>query len=199
MITTAVAHAPLAERLWHVDTRAARLARNVTLALGGSALLALSAKLQIPFIPVPMTMQTFAVLVIAMAYGWKLGSATVLTYLAQGALGLPVFAYGGGLAYLAGPLGGYLVGFVAAAALCGFLAERGFDRRRSTTLVAMISGTASIFVFGVARLASFVGFEEAVQVGLVAMLPAAAFKIALATLVLPLVWQHLGRASSTAS
>ena len=102
------------------------------LALVGTLALTVSAKTQIPFWPVPMTMQTFAVLVIGMAYGGtRLGVATIALYLLEGALGLPVFAgtpKGLGLAYMMGPTGGYLLGFVAGAWLCGWPAERGFDR-----------------------------------------------------------------------
>ena len=102
------------------------------LALVGTLALTVSAKTQIPFWPVPMTMQTFVVLVIGMAYGARLGVATIALYLLEGALGLPVFAgtpeKGVGLAYMMGPTGGYLLGFVAGAWLCGWLAERGFDR-----------------------------------------------------------------------
>ena len=88
---------------------------KIVLAIAGSALLAVSAKAQIPFWPVPMTMQTFVVLVIGMAYGARLGVATLGLYLAEGAIGLPVFATGSGLGYLIGPTGGYLAGFVLAA------------------------------------------------------------------------------------
>jgi len=113
------------------------LTRNLMLAVGGSLLLWASARLQVPFYPVPMTMQTFVVLMIGAAYGWRLGAATVALYLLQGALGMPVFAgtpeKGIGLAYMAGPTGGYLVGYVAAAAVTGALAGRGGDRRGATT------------------------------------------------------------------
>jgi biotin transport system substrate-specific component len=99
------------------------------LAVIGSILLTISAKIQVPFWPVPMTMQTLVVLVLGVAYGWRLAGATVLLYLAQGALSLPVFAGGGGLAYMSGPTGGYLVGFLLAAVAVGWLAERGWLAR----------------------------------------------------------------------
>jgi biotin transport system substrate-specific component len=101
--------------------------RNGLLVAGGSLLLTLSAKINVPFYPVPMTMQTFAVILIGAAFGWRLGTATVLFYLAQGAMGLPVFAgtpeKGIGLAYMAGPTGGYLLGFAARAFVTGWLAN----------------------------------------------------------------------------
>ena len=122
-----VAHATLADALWS-PAAGSPAVRAIVLAVIGSILLTLSAKIQVPFWPVPMTMQTFVVLVLGVAYGWRLAGATVLLYLAQGALGLPVFAAGGGLAYMAGPTGGYLVGFLLAAVAVGWLAERGWAR-----------------------------------------------------------------------
>ena len=96
----------------------------VLMVLLGSLALAVSAKIQVPFYPVPITMQTYVVLFIGFAFGARLAGATVLAYLAEGAVGLPVFAQGAGLAYLAGPTGGYLIGFLAAAVLCGWLAKK---------------------------------------------------------------------------
>ena len=112
--------------------RATALAGAALLALAGSLLLTLSAKVQVPFYPVPITMQSLVVLCLGATLGARLGAATVVLYLLEGALGLPVFAgtpeRGIGLAYMAGPTGGYLIGFVAAAYLVGLLAERGWDR-----------------------------------------------------------------------
>ena len=119
-MSNAIATQPtLAQTVWQAEG-AARWMRNVVLVLAGTAILAISAKINVPMLPVPMTMQTFAVLLIAMAYGWRLGAATIIAYLAEGALGLPVFAGGGGLAYMAGPTGGYLFGFVLSALIVGF-------------------------------------------------------------------------------
>ena len=103
--------------------RATRLAIQVLAVLAGSMLLALSARVTVPFWPVPMTMQVLAVFVIGAAYGRKLALATLLAYLAEGAIGLPVFAGGAGLAYMAGPTGGYLVGFAVAAVIAGWAAR----------------------------------------------------------------------------
>jgi len=182
----------LASTVWGADG-AARIIRNVVLALVGSALLTLSAKVLVPFWPVQMSMQTFAVLVIGAAYGWRLAGATVGLYLAQGAIGMPVFGLGAGVAYMAGPTGGYLIGFLVAAVAVGWLAERGFDRRWSTALVAFLIGDVIIFALGLAWLSTLVGFEKAVSGGLLPFLPAEALKIALAMAVLPLAWKALGR------
>lgn len=191
MITLAHKNETLIDRLWATDQT---MLRNILLAVAGSIALWISAKINVPFYPVPMTMQTFMVLVIGMAFGWRLGAATVLLYLVQGSLGLPVFAgtpeKGIGLAYMAGPTGGYLAGFVVSAAVVGWLGERGWDRNVLTTLAAMVLGTAIIFVFGVAWLGAVIGWDKPVlQFGLYPFLPGAAFKIALAAAVLPLAWR----------
>lgn len=163
------------------------------LVLVGSLLLALSSKIQVPFWPVPLTMQTFVVLVIGMAYGRTLGLATVALYLAEGALGLPVFAgtpeKGIGLAYMVGPTGGYLAGFLVAVLLVGWLAERRWDRHPATTAAAMAMGMAVIYALGAAWLASFTGIEKAVQFGVMPFLVGDALKILLATALMPLAWK----------
>jgi biotin transport system substrate-specific component len=186
----------LAATLWPADETHARLVRGVLLALAGTALLTLSAKLKVPFWPVPMTMQTFAVLLIGAAYGWRLGAATIALYLAEGAVGLPVFAgtpeTGIGLTYMVGPTGGYLLGFVAAAALAGWLAERGFDRSPPATALAMLAGMVLIYLFGIAWLAPLTGFADAVRYGLLPFLLADALKLGLAACVLPLCWTLIG-------
>ena len=161
------------------------------LVFAGSVLLAFSAKVQIPFWPVPMTMQTFVVLLIGMAYGARLGAATVGLYLAQGAIGLPVFATGSGLGYMVGPTGGYLAGFLMASYAIGYLARLGWDRSMAKTLAAMLAGTLLIFTPGILWLSSFIGFEKAVAAGLIPFLLSESLKIMLAVLVMPLIWKRL--------
>ncbi len=133
----------------------------------GSALLALAAQVRIPlpFTPVPVTAQTFAVLILAAALGARLGTLTVLLYLVEGALGLPVFSGGGGLTHLLGPTGGYLLGFVGMAAVVGGLAER----TPPTTWrfwAAFGLGELVLYAAGLAWLSLFVGFERALALGL---------------------------------
>ena len=180
----------LATRLWPSSHR--NLGAQLLLVLAGTALLTLSAKVQIPFWPVPMTMQTFVVLLIGAAYGLRLGGATVLAYLGQGAAGLPVFAAGGGLAYLTGPTAGYLLGFLVAAMLVGWLAERGFCRSRVGTLATFGAGTLVIFGLGAGWLGVLFGAEVALTSGVAPFLLSEALKIALAVAVVPLAWK-LGR------
>ncbi len=181
----------LAETLWPAEALPGWL-RHVLLAIGGSLLLTLSAKISVPFYPVPMTMQTFAVLLIGAAFGWRLGAATVLLYLAQGAVGLPVFAgtpaNGLGLTYMMGPTGGYLIGFVVAAALVGWLAERGWDRSFLWLVAAMFIGQAVISTYGIAWLGSSIGLAKAWAVGVMPFLYANLFKILLAAACVRACW-----------
>ncbi|GAB4351854.1 MAG: biotin transporter BioY [Kiloniellaceae bacterium] len=201
MTDTEARHDTLAAALWPSQGRLGDMngvLRATLLAVVGSLLLYASAKVQVPFYPVPITMQTFAVLVIGMAYGWRLGGATVALYLAQGALGLPVFAgtpeKGLGLAYMAGPTGGYLLGFLLAAVAVGWLAGRGWDRSVARTLAAMTLGTAIIFVPGVLYLGALIGWDKPVlEFGLYPFLWGAVFKIGLAAAVLPLAWKAVSR------
>lgn len=188
----------LLDTLWPRTSLRAHTARNVAFALIGTMLLAISAKVQIPFWPVPLTLQTFVVLVLGVAYGWKLGTATVLLYLLEGALGLPVFAgtpeKGIGVAYMMGPTGGYLLGFVAGAALCGWLAERGWDRSWRLTAVAMTLGHALILAFGWAWLAALLqSAEKAYLAGVAPFYAATVLKTALAVAVMPAAWRLVGR------
>lgn len=186
---------PLATTMFPVATGTARLTRSALLLVGGVALLTLSAKIQVPFWPVPLSMQTFAVLLIGLAYGRGLGAATVGTYLAAGAAGLPIFVGPvAGPGYFMGPTGGYLLGFLAAALLMGEAAARGFDRRVSTTVASLVVGNLAIYACGVAWLGFVIGSHtQAVTVGVVPFLTGDVLKIALAAAVLPGAWALLGR------
>lgn len=170
------------------------IAYDLFLVVAGSILLALSAKVSfyIPFSPVPVTGQTFAVLFLGALYGSKRGALTVIAYIAEGVSGLPVFVSGAGIAYLFGPTGGYLFGFITGAFLTGFFAERGWDRKVLTTVAAMTVGFASIFLFGVTWLSFFVG-QKALMLGLVPFIPGEIIKIALAAALLPSGWKILNR------
>src|ERR1700742_1119922 len=143
-----VRHFPLAAVLWPADG-ASGVLRAVVLIAFGTVLLTLSARINLPLPYVPMTLQTLVVLMIGAAYGWRLGSATVIAYLAEGAVGVPVFAGpAGGLAPLLGPTAGYLFGFVAAAFVTGWLSERGWDRSVLLLFVAMGLGHIIILAAG---------------------------------------------------
>ena len=185
----------LISTIWPAET-AQRAIRLTLLALLGTALLAISAKVQVPFYPVPMTMQTLVVLAIGMAYGWRLGGATLLLYMAEGAAGLPVFAgtpeKGIGLAYMMGPTGGYLIGFVLAAVACGWLAERGWDRNVIKTALAMLIGNALIYLPGLLWLGGLLGWDKPIlEWGLTPFILGDLTKLAMAAAVLPLAWSIL--------
>lgn len=163
---------------------------------GGTLFITLSAQVAIPlpFSPVPITGQTLAVLLTGALLGSRRGSLCLLLYLAEGAFGLPVFAGGmAGPARLLGPTGGYLVGFMPAAFLTGLLAERGWDRRVRTSLLAMLLGNAVIYAFGLPWLARFVGGERVLASGLLPFIPGDLLKLILATTLLPSGWKRLGR------
>ena len=166
--------------------------RDLLLVFGGSLFVAGMAQVRIPlpFTPVPLTGQTFAVLLVGAALGARRGAASLLLYLLQGLLGLPVFSGGtAGLAVLLGPTGGYLVGFVAAAWLVGMLARRGMDRRIPTALLAFLAGELVIYLFGVCWLSAFLGFPRAIAAGLLPFLVGDALKLIAAALALPAAWK----------
>ncbi len=170
-----------------------RLLSRALLVLGGTLLLALSAQLAIP-LPgslVPVTGQTFAVLLVGAALGARLGVGTVLLYIAEGAVGLPVFAPGAtvGLARVVGPSGGYFAGFVLAAYVVGFLAERGLDRRPWTAALAMLAGEVAIYVVALPWLARFLPAERIIGAQLLPFIPGDLYKLALAALALPIAWR----------
>ncbi len=169
---------------------------DLTLTLVGSALIALSARVAIPlpFSPVPVTGQTFAVLLVGAALGRWRGAAAVIAYVAEGAAGLPVFAgASAGPAALLGPTGGYLFGFVPGAWLCGYLAERGWDRRIGTTIASMLLGNVAIFAVALPWLARYVGGSNVWSLGFWPFVPGDVVKIGLAAAALPLAWKWLGR------
>ena len=172
--------------------------RFALLATVGSIVIAISSKIQIPFYPVPMTMQTFVILALSMAFGWRLATATLLLYLAEGALGLPVFAgtpaKGLGLQYMLGNTGGYLIGFVFAATICGWMAERGWDRNPLSTALAMLTGNCLIYIPGLLWLGALLGFDKPIlEWGLIPFILGDITKLVLAAAVLPLFWKFVGR------
>ncbi len=158
---------------------------TITLILVGSILLAISAKVQVPFWPVPMTMQTFVIFLIGMTYSIRLSFATVAFYLFQGAIGLPVFATGGGIAYLVGPTAGYLYGMLFASIVISYLANLGFCKTYFKAALSLLIGSVVIFSFGIMYLGYIIGFEKALTAGLLPFIPSELFKIALAVALIP--------------
>ncbi len=172
--------------------------RNALLIAGASLAVAVAARIAIPlpWTPVPVTGQSFAVLLTGMVLGARRGFLALVLYLAEGAAGLPVFAGGAaGAAVLLGPSGGYLTAFPLAAALTGWLAGRGWDRRTLTTFAAMLIGSAVIFAGGLAGLARFVPVERLLATGLLPFIPGDVVKALLAALAFPFAWDRIHRRS----
>jgi biotin transport system substrate-specific component len=172
------------------------IATDVPVVLAGSLLLVLSAKFQVPFFPVPMSMQTFVAIGLGLALGPVRGALAVALYLAQGAAGFPVFAgtpeRGLGLAYMMGPTGGFLIGFVLAALVAGFLARRGFDRRPATAMAAALLAGAVIYVPGLLWLGAVIGWDKPVlALGLYPFIPGDIAKALLAAIAFPATWKWL--------
>jgi biotin transporter BioY len=167
--------------------------KNIFLILSGSWLVAVFAQLEIPLQPVPITGQTFAVLLVGALLGSKRGVAAMIAYIAQGAIGLPFFAGGAsGFAILTGATAGYLVGFVSAAYVVGLLAERGLERSVRTSIIPFLVGTIIIYIFGVAWLSIFLNsFSQAVQFGFLPFLIGDVIKLMLAAVVLPFAWKFV--------
>ena len=132
-------------------------------------------------------MQTFVVFLIGMTYGVRLSFATVALYLLEGAAGLPVFASGGGIAYLTGPTAGYLYGMLFASVAISYLANLGFSKTYFKATFSLFIGSIIIFSFGIIYLGSIIGFEKAIVAGLLPFIPSEIFKIALAVTLIPTI------------
>ncbi|MEO1985999.1 MAG: biotin transporter BioY [Martelella sp.] len=152
----------------------------------GSLFLALSSYIEVPMVPVPVTMQTFAVTLVGALYGWRLGGATIVAWLIEGALGLPVLAGGAaGFTHFMGPTGGYLFAFPIAGMVAGFLAERGWNGHRvALAFLAMLAGNALCLLLGAAWLSLMIGVGAAFTAGVLPFLLGAVLKSALAAAVL---------------
>jgi biotin transport system substrate-specific component len=165
---------------------------DIALVMGGSLALALASQIAFKIGPVPVTAQTLAVVLIGAALGSKRGALAIMAYIAEGAMGLPVFSHGGANIPFTF---GYIVGFIPAAYLVGLLAERGWDRHMLRSLFMMTLGHAVIFAFGLAWL-HFVlqkGLAVTLTAGLYPFIAGTAFKVCLATALLPAAWKFLGR------
>ena len=155
----------------------------------GSFLLAISSKVQIPLTPVPVTLQTLVLLVMSMFLGWRGAVGATSLYLFQGAIGLPVFAHGGGFIILFGPTGGYLFGFLIASLVVGYLAEREWDKSVVLTFTSMTIGTLIIYLFGVIWLSYLKDLNTALVFGLLPFITPDILKICLGTCLVSAGWE----------
>ena len=174
------------------------LIHNIFLLITASLLIAISAQIviRLPFTPVPITGQTFAILLLGMALGAKRATLAVVAYLIEGAMGLPVFAnFGGGLGYFFGPTAGYLFGFIPAAFVVGKLAEQGWDRNPITTALAMLIGNALIYIPGVLVLSIMLAkpISETLAFGFLPFLTGDLIKLVLAALIMPITWRLISK------
>ncbi|WP_296571721.1 biotin transporter BioY [Phreatobacter sp.] len=189
-------HATIAATLWPSrPTGAAALLRPALLVAAGVCMITLGAKASVPFWPVPLTLQTLAISVVAAAYGLRLGVATVGAYLAAGLLGAPVFAgMTTGVAPFLGPTGGFLVGFLVMAAIIGAAADRGWDKAWPKILAAMALANVIVFVPGLLWLGTFTGYgEKLLAAGLWPFALGTVVKTALAAALMPLAWSLVSR------
>lgn len=189
--------ATIAATLWPSRSAAlpATTLRSLALVAGGVCLITLGAKASVPFWPVPLTLQTLAISVIAAAYGLRLGVATVAAYLLAGLFGAPVFAgWSVGIAPFMGPTGGFLAGFLVMAAAIGAAADRGWDRAWPKILAAMALANIIVFVPGLLWLGTFTGYgEKLLATGLWPFALGTLVKTALAAALMPLAWRLVSR------
>jgi biotin transport system substrate-specific component len=176
----------------------ANLITDALLVLGGTGLVAGAAQISVklPFTPVPITGQTFAVVLVGASLGSMRGTASLLLYLWLGVAGAPIYAHhDSGWSVITSASGGYIVGFVVAAAVTGFLAERGWDRRFSSSVSAMLTGNVIVYLVGLPWLAVVLNtnLEKTLEYGLYPFVPGDIFKLYLAAAVLPTAWRLVAR------
>jgi len=174
-----------------VESKTLALVKDIILILIFTLLTAISAKLKIEIGTVPITGQTFAVLLSGALLGSKRGVLAQIFYLLGGLAGIPWFSRGGGISYLMSPTFGYIIGFVLAAFVVGFLCERGFDRKIDSAILAMFLGNVLIYFPGLLWLSKFVGFGKVLEIGLYPFIIGDIIKLFLAALILPLGWKLL--------
>ena len=162
---------------------------NISTVLFGSIILIISAKIKVDLYPVPMTLQPLAVLMIGMLFGRNLAIATIGLYILQGIAGFPVFANGGGLLYLFGPTGGFIVGFLIAGLVLGELADRGWGRNILSSIFCMMLGMFIIYFFGILQLSAIKGFAFAIIKGFYPFLVGDLYKLLVAGILVPFIWR----------
>ena len=177
-----------------IETKEKETFKNILLVLGGVAFLSIMSQILIPlpYTPVPISLGTFGVTLMALLYGRKLGTATILSYVVAGSLGAPIFA-GGKAGSLFSPTGGYILGYIVATIILGYLADRGVTKSYVKTILSLILSSAIILTLGSLVLSLFVPGKNAFMIGVLPFLPGDALKSTTTTLLLPTLWKFIPR------
>ncbi|WP_315521216.1 biotin transporter BioY [Leptotrichia wadei] len=172
--------------------------KNILLVLGGVAFLSIMSQVLIPlpYTPVPISLGTFGVTLMALLYGRKLGTATILSYVAAGSLGAPIFA-GGKAGSLFSPTGGYILGYIIAVVILGYLADKGVTKSYVKTILSLLLSSAIILTLGALVLSLFVPGKNAFMIGVLPFLPGDALKSTTVTLLLPTLWKFIPKNDKT--
>lgn len=177
-----------------IETKEKETFKNILLVLGGVAFLSIMSQILIPlpYTPVPISLGTFGVTLMALLYGRKLGTATILSYVVAGSLGAPIFA-GGKAGSLFSPTGGYILGYIVATIILGYLADRGVTKSYVKTILSLMLSSAIILTLGSLVLSLFVPGKNAFMIGVLPFLPGDALKSTTTTLLLPTLWKFIPR------
>ena len=175
-----------------IETKEKETFKNILLVLGGVAFLSIMSQILIPlpYTPVPISLGTFGVTLMALLYGRKLGTATILSYVVAGSLGAPIFA-GGKAGSLFSPTGGYILGYIVATIILGYLADRGVTKSYVKTILSLTLSSAIILTLGSLVLSLFVPGKNAFMIGVLPFLPGDALKSTTVTLLLPTLWKFI--------
>ena len=175
-----------------IETKEKETFKNILLVLGGVAFLSIMSQILIPlpYTPVPISLGTFGVTLMALLYGRKLGTATILSYVAAGSLGAPIFA-GGKAGSLFSPTGGYILGYIVATIILGYLADKGVTKSYVKTILSLMLSSAIILTLGSLVLSLFVPGKNAFMIGVLPFLPGDALKSTTTTLLLPTLWKFI--------
>ena len=181
-----------------IETKEKETFKNILLVLGGVAFLSIMSQVLIPlpYTPVPISLGTFGVTLMALLYGRKLGTATILSYVVAGSLGAPIFA-GGKAGSLFSPTGGYILGYIVATIILGYLADRGVTKSYVKTILSLILSSAIILTLGSLVLSLFVPGKNAFMIGVLPFLPGDALKSTTVTLLLPTLWKFIPKNDKT--
>ena len=184
----------LISNIVNFETKEKETLKNILLVLGGVAFLSLMSQviIPLPFTPVPISLGTFGVALMALLYGRKLGTATILSYVVAGSLGAPIFA-GFKAGSLFSPTGGYILGYIVATIILGYLSDKGVTKSYVKTFLSLLLSSAIILTLGSIVLSLFVPGKNAFMVGVLPFLPGDAIKSITTTLLLPTLWKVIGK------